>query len=512
MTTTMTPGSPGTSAVAPFTSDDAGETVPRAAAALAGQRPGTTVGRPMETVQRAVLTAQKGCTDALQVAIGLADSPHSVASLRTASIELQLAAISVQEAGIAVQESIHALTSMGETLGAVDSTEALLAKSVGDELLALGAYQTAASRYERALKFLPDYAAAEDNLAVAHLMDNKFEAAELGFRRMVQRDRSLPDERQARFIPQRQSVDSAAPASPFKLQDRADQLTWLVENGRLHDSFTELAVAHGEVAAELLADDQRTPYSALSQEQLERLGGYYDRLLWLRDSPRLDEPAINPDLDFDTLEERYRETRALYFDDLLTEAALVELQQFFRESTVFFRHSEAGFVGSYLTDGAATGLVLQIADELRRHLPNVLGRLPVNNMWCYRYGCRGEGVRAHNGDGSVTINFWLTDDDSNLSDPGGGGLIMYDKAHPEEWDWKMINARKDDPEIRANIAEYLSDATSFAIPYRCNRAALFHSTLFHKTDPFVFKDSYLDRRLNITMLFGRRDGESMSLQ
>jgi hypothetical protein len=78
--------------------------------------------------------------------------------------------------------------------------------------------------------------------------------------------------------------------------------------------------------------------------------------------------------------------------------------------------------------------------------------------------------------------------------------------------WLTINAYKDDPAVQAQIAAYLADAQSFTIPYRCNRAVLFHSTLFHKTDPFHFRDGYENRRTNFTMLFGRRGQESAALR
>ena len=42
------------------------------------------------------------------------------------------------------------------------------------------------------------------------------------------------------------------------------------------------------------------------------------------------------------------------------------------------------------------------------------------------------------------------------------------------------------------------------IPYRGNRAVLFHSNLFHKSDTVRFKEGFENRRMNVTMLFGKR--------
>jgi len=42
------------------------------------------------------------------------------------------------------------------------------------------------------------------------------------------------------------------------------------------------------------------------------------------------------------------------------------------------------------------------------------------------------------------------------------------------------------------------------IPYRCNRAVVFDSDLFHETDAIRFKEGYLNRRINVTFLYGDR--------
>ena len=60
-----------------------------------------------------------------------------------------------------------------------------------------------------------------------------------------------------------------------------------------------------------------------------------------------------------------------------------------------------------------------------------------------------------------------------------------------------------DPE---QIRKFLSDKNSgkMVVPYAQNRAVLFNSNLFHETDTINFKKGYENRRINITMLFGKR--------
>ena len=54
--------------------------------------------------------------------------------------------------------------------------------------------------------------------------------------------------------------------------------------------------------------------------------------------------------------------------------------------------------------------------------------------------------------------------------------------------------------------EHLEDNNNekSVIPYNENRIVIFNSNLIHETDKFEFKEGYENRRINVTMLFGRR--------
>jgi hypothetical protein len=113
--------------------------------------------------------------------------------------------------------------------------------------------------------------------------------------------------------------------------------------------------------------------------------------------------------DRDGLIARYRDgpTGAIYFDDLLTARALATLQRYLRESTIWHDFSHiGGFVASYLEDGLACPLLLQIADELRRAFPELLGPHPLTQAWAFRETKRGGGRRARR-DAAVSVNFWV---------------------------------------------------------------------------------------------------------
>ena len=56
------------------------------------------------------------------------------------------------------------------------------------------------------------------------------------------------------------------------------------------------------------------------------------------------------------------------------------------------------------------------------------------------------------------------------------------------------------------IQNHLAQYEPTRIPYKQNRLVIFDSALFHKTDFFKFKEGYKDRRINLTIMFGKENG------
>jgi hypothetical protein len=75
---------------------------------------------------------------------------------------------------------------------------------------------------------------------------------------------------------------------------------------------------------------------------------------------------------------------------------------------------------------------------------------------------------------------------------------------PPDWEFDDYNKNRG-RKITTFISE--SGAKAIEIPYRANRAVIFNSDLFHATARCTFGERYEDRRMNVTMLYGRR-GES----
>ncbi|WP_198648771.1 tetratricopeptide repeat protein [Cyanothece sp. BG0011] len=364
---------------------------------------------------------------------------------------------------------------------------------------------------KKALALDPECEEAKLKLAAAYQAQGQYSQTQTILYDIFFQHHGLSPEKMARFEPMDITDDQSIPktaVTPFKLVDCINQLNYLIDKEKIDPSFKELVARYQALLPEIEAKSFDDAYvgTLLSPEQVKSLGGYYDKIIYYPGTPPLRGPALNDSLDYKVIEDSYLGSSMVYFDNFLTPEALQNLRQFCLESTIFFKHRASGYVGAYMTTGIANPLMFQIAEELRERLPRVLGELSVGNMWVYRYQSQGQGVKPHTGDGSVTLNFWFTPDESNLGPKEGGGLVIWDKKQvPQSTSsWSKFNTGKDDPQIQEKISQFLSSAKSTTIPYRCNRAVIFHSTLWHRSDPFHFRDQFEHRRMNGTMLFGNR--------
>ena len=194
------------------------------------------------------------------------------------------------------------------------------------------------------------------------------------------------------------------------------------------------------------------------------------------------------------------------FDNLLTPAALTGLQRYLLESTIWhdFGYIDR-FVASYLEDGLACPLLLQIADELRGEFPELLADHPLTQAWAFKGIETRAMVDAHADDAAITVNFWLTPDAANL-DPHGGGLAVC--RVPPPGSWTVGDYESDRQRAVTFLAQHPGDTVT--VPYRQNRAVMFRSRLLHRSDRPEFRNSYENHRINLTLLFGEAGPPSPS--
>jgi tetratricopeptide (TPR) repeat protein len=185
-------------------------------------------------------------------------------------------------------------------------------------------------------------------------------------------------------------------------------------------------------------------------------------------------------------------------DDFLAPEALEALRRFCWGSTIW-RKPYKNYLGAFPEHGICCPLLAQIAEELAGAYPAIFRGHPLLYAWGFNYGSEGSGTPVHADFAAVNVNFWITPDEANR-DPESGGLTIWDVAAPADWDFAQYNSKPS--RIRRFLAD--SGAKPIRVPYRANRAVIFDSDLFHETEAISFRPGHTNRRINMTLLYGRR--------
>ncbi len=401
--------------------------------------------------------------------------------------------------------------------------------NLGDLCASLGREDEAKGYYERALGVRPSLARAHFGLASLHHRRNELEQARDRLAQAVHFDPDFLEAQQrlgltlieiGRLSEAVAPLNSAlklvrscgvaepnlspnfAKTSRSKLMHDIEQLEYLQAQQRLAPKFSSVTNQYGNLLERLRRDFEQTHLADIPEDALRELAAVYNRLLNFYDAPRVGA-AVNPKLDSQAIAEAYRANAPgiTVVDDFLTREALDELRRFCLESTIWYNFKYPnGYLGASVDDGFYCPLLAQIAEELPRALPEIFRHHRLTHLWAFKYDSRMNGIGVHADFAAVNVNFWITPDSANL-DPKSGGLVLWDKEAPVDWDFATYN------NDRERIEEFLqsSSAKTTTIPYRENRAVVFNSDLFHKTDEIRFAEGYENRRINVTLLYGVRE-------
>jgi tetratricopeptide (TPR) repeat protein len=291
--------------------------------------------------------------------------------------------------------------------------------------------------------------------------------------------------------------------SHAKLAHDIEQIDYLRRRGRLDGIGDELLAAYRTARDRLPAAAPGEHTVPLNDDLRSLIGTTYNRLWHVADAPEIEAGAVAR-LDREGVERDYerREPGITWIDGLLTPDALQSLRRFCLESTVWFDcFFKNDYLGTIDEEGFMCPLLWQIGRELPERLPGIFGDHQLRKVWAFKYGEQVKGIDNHADFAAINVNFWITPDEANL-DQGAGGLVLWDKKAPEEWDFATFNC--DD----AAMAHFIraSGAQRVTVPYRANRAVIFNSDLIHRTDDIRFRPGYENRRINITYLYGTRQG------
>jgi Tfp pilus assembly protein PilF len=393
--------------------------------------------------------------------------------------------------------------------------------NLGVVIAAQGHHQAAVGCFDEALRADPGFVSAHYNRGVAlmtlgetqeainafgraaKLEPQHYEAHRaLGFLWLSQGERGRALDHLARTYELRRGDDrttiarkSLTTATRHKLEHDAEQFAYLSQQRRDRPRFELLARSYHAIAEQLSNEETK-----LSDAQIDVLGDDYNTPIHLRAAPEIAGSPVNERADRTALAARFAEQGAIFVDDLLAPQALDSLRRYLLESTIWhdFSHID-GFVASYLEDGLACPLLLQIADDLRRAFPDILGAHPLRQAWAFKGLKAQSAVDVHADDAVVSVNFWVTPTEANLI-PGHGGLVVCLTPPPADWQIKDYDADQE------RIVTFLEQnaSKSLVVPYRQNRAVFFRSRLFHYSDSPEFTSEYENQRTNLTLLYGSR--------
>ena len=384
----------------------------------------------------------------------------------------------------------------------------------GNVLTVLGRHAEALASYDKALANQPEYVEALVGRAgalnafrrYAEALDSVSHAFALAPpSALMLKIRGVALWELCRFDEALADFDAALVRDPGALELMNYRGHVLCESGRVAEGFAQFR----QSAARAVGAGKGAPPGAPPH----RLRHDAEQQAWLGDAVRvdgplrldggdaLDTPAINP-VHAEAVSRQWQQSspKLVVMDDLLTPQALAGLQRFCLGSNIWRQVSGGGYLGALPEHGFACPLLAQIAEEFRATYPAIFAVHPLRYIWAFKYDSRLDGIKIHADEAAVNVNFWITPDAANL-DPARGGLVVWDKAAPLDWDFNAFNG--DDVAPRAFLQR--SGAKAVSIPYRANRAVVFDSNLFHETDRISFRDGYENRRINITLLYGRRE-------
>lgn len=373
----------------------------------------------------------------------------------------------------------------------------------GHLLYLQGDLQGARQRYQQVCRLFPLEPAAAIALGRLELSINHWEEAYRHFAHAYRLARGVAWNDVRELIPE--AVNEVQPhkirTSWSKLCFDEMQLDFLLSGHYLGPPFSTLRDQYRALMKEL-ASQSHIPYPLwLNPQQHAQILAFWGRNVHIAPVPEFPSEVTQLN-QADHLETEFQRSGIVIIDQLLTPEACEALLHFCQKSTIWHDDHKQGYLGSYMDDGFNCPLLFQIARELKYKLPSLLGAWSLLQMWAYNHDHEAEGIGLHADAAHINVNLWLTPDSANRI-PNTGGLRIYPVEAPPDWDFLTLNT--DSKQIQALLTE--KQVEPVIIPYAQNRAVIFRSRYFHATDHVHFHPGYLNRRINVTFLFGRYQPE-----
>jgi len=277
----------------------------------------------------------------------------------------------------------------------------------------------------------------------------------------------------------------------------------LSQHGHVAEGFAHYMrharLVHTGTPPEVSGPPHKIKHDLAQQEYLWGVDQDVPATLQIADGERIAGPALNPAAPqvLDTWHNSH--PQMVVIDSFLTAPALEKLRLYCAGSTVWRKIYPAGYLGAAPEDGFACPLLAQIVEEIQTVFAPILGGESFRYLGAFKYDSElSTGTNTHADNSMVNVNFYIAPDDANL-DPESGGMEIWDVAAPDIQTMRRLNGSEE----MAQAFLQRCGAKRTVIPHRADRAVIFKSTQFHKTDSFRFKPGYLSMRINISLLFGQ---------
>jgi len=237
---------------------------------------------------------------------------------------------------------------------------------------------------------------------------------------------------------------------------------------------------------------------------------YNKDLLPVIQPPQSGGPVLRQ-LDWSQIQKQFWQQGYVVVDQVLTDEHFEHVLQFSTESSCFTR-MDFPYIGCYLPR-VATPVIGNLTEELAASMPELFNQNTLLMLWIYKHlrprvveqqqkpkwkgsysedGQPQSGSTTHNDFATVNVNFMISAEGAKLR---GGGLQIF-LCDP------VGNQTDIDIEDSFVMDALVLRCPHVTIEYKPNRAIIFASSLFHKTEPFEFRKGYENSRAFMTFLYG----------
>ena len=287
--------------------------------------------------------------------------------------------------------------------------------------------------------------------------------------------------------------------SKNKLKHEIEQNIYLLKKKLISKKFKKALRNYKIVYNALPKNSNPTDIFTLTKEFTNKLGPTFNNLIYYQPPDVLEKKLINDNKKI-IIKNSKKKFMYMIIDDFLNKEVLDTLNDYCLTNSIWCEFDyKNGYIGSFIENGFNAPLLLQISEELRLCYPKILKKLPLTKAWAFKCNNKMKGIKIHADFAAINVNFWITPDKANLN-KNTGGLLIWDKEAPKNWNFEKYN--NNHLEIKKFLMKKKSKMKR--IKYKSNRVIIFNSNLFHASDNFNFKNNYESRRINITLLYGKK--------